>query len=196
MPLQDLDRDDYYRQLLQLRPPGPAWPAEDPLLEAIAEGLATVHARTADLMDEADPRATLEMLPAWERNAGLPDDCTGPAEGLVARRERLVQQLTEQAGQSRAFFIELAETLGYPDATITEFRPFNCQSDCDDSLDPDPWRHAWRLNLQQSENIHDFTATSGCDEALRVWGNEVLECIVRRLKPAHTNVLFAYGVSE
>ena len=57
---------DYERQLLALRPPGPAWANDDPLLSGLAVGLARVHNRALDLIEEGDPRTTYEMLPAWE----------------------------------------------------------------------------------------------------------------------------------
>jgi uncharacterized protein YmfQ (DUF2313 family) len=147
-----------------------------------------------DLLDiEAAPRSTLLLLPDWERNAGLPDECTGPAETLEGRRLRLVAQLTARGGQSRAFFLALAEGLGFSGCSITEFRPFTAGSPCDAPLDPDPWRHAWRLNIPADAGVREFTAGSACTEALRSWGSAVLECVIRRVQPAHTHVLFGYG---
>ncbi|WP_188260880.1 YmfQ family protein [Azospirillum tabaci] len=190
--------DDYYGLLLGLRPTGPAWPSDDPLLQAIADGLARVHNRALGLLDEADSRTTLEMLPAWERNAGLPDACTGPAVGLAERRRRLAAQITARGGQSRAFFIGLAASMGYPGCTITEFAAFTCGSACSAALNTADvgWPHAWRLNVPVRAGAYTFTATSGCDEALRAWGSAVLECVVRRAAPAHTVALFGYLPDE
>jgi uncharacterized protein YmfQ (DUF2313 family) len=185
--------DDYYALLLALRPTGPAWPADDDHLRAMADGLARAHNRALGLLDEADPRTTLEMLGAWERNAGLPDECTGPVEGLEARRARLVQQITGRGGQSRAFYTSLAEGLGYPGTTIKEYRRMTCRSRVRSALNPDPWVHAWRLNVPAEAGIRRMTSRSRCNERLRTWGNAVLECVIRRLAPAHTNVLFSYG---
>src|SRR3546814_20435762 len=79
--------------------------------------------RALQLIDEALPSTTHEVLPDWERIAGLPDECTGPSETIEGRRLRLIQQLAEHGGQSRAFFLSAAASLGYPGCTITEFRP-------------------------------------------------------------------------
>lgn len=191
----DATADDYYRLLLALRPRGPAWAEDDDLLRGVAEELARVHARTLYLLEEADPRSTYEMLAAWERNAGLPDQCGGGiGSSIDERQRRLHQKLTSRGGQSRAFFIGVAAALGYPGARITEFRPFTCVSACEDSLDPDPWRHVWRIEFPQSTGIVEFTALSTCTEALREWGDDMVECVINRLKPAHTIVYFAYGV--
>lgn len=190
--------DDYYSLLLGLRPTGPAWPADDELLHGVADGLARAHNRTLDLVDEADPRTTLEMLAAWERNAGLPDACTGPAVGLAERRARLVQRITGRGGQSRTFFVALAAALGFPGCTITEYAAFSVGSGCDASLNTADtgWPHAWRFNVPVQAGAVSFTATSGCDEALRGWGSTVLECVIRRVAPAHTAVLFGYRADE
>ncbi len=190
--------DDYYGLLLGLRPTGPAWPADDALLQAIADGLARVHNRALGLLDEADPRLTLEMLPAWERNAGLPDACTGPAVGLAERRARLAAQITARGGQSRAFFIALAASLGFPGCTITEYAAFTVGSGCSDPLHTADvgWPHAWRFNVPVKAGAVSYTAASGCDEALRGWGSAVLECVIRRAAPAHTAVLFGYLPDE
>lgn len=193
-----MDRAAYLAQLQALLPPGDAWP-RDPgatltrLLDAIAGELAGIGARAADLIIEADPRVSGELLTDWERVCGLPDPCAGALgdQPLAGRRERVVQRLTSRGGQSRAFFVRLAAALGY-EITITEFRSFTCQSYCDDSLDPDPWRFVWRVNAP-AVTVQAMSCESGCDEALRTWGNEVLECSIQRFKPAHTHVLFGYG---
>jgi uncharacterized protein YmfQ (DUF2313 family) len=197
--LANLGADDYHRVAVDLLPTGMAWP-RDPDAVVVrawagpAAGLARHHARVMDLLAvEADPRSTLLLLPDWERNTGLPDECTGPAETLEGRRLRLVQQLTARGGQSPAFFIALAAGLGFEGCTITEFRPFTCSSRCTDGLDTDPWRFTWRLNVPIDAGIRGFTARSACTESIRTWGAAVLECVIRRITPAHTNVLFGYG---
>ncbi len=186
--------DDYYGLLLGLRPTGPAWPADDALLQAIADGLARVHNRALGLLDEADPRLTLEMLPAWERNAGLPDACTGPAVGLAERRARLAAQITARGGQSRAFFIALAASLGFPGCTITEFAAFTAGSACTDALNSAEagWPHAWRLNVPYGGRTYPYTTNSGCDEPIRAWGSATLECVVWRHAPAQSVVIIGY----
>jgi uncharacterized protein YmfQ (DUF2313 family) len=153
--------------------------------------MARVDRRASELVAESIPDRTTELLSEWERMAGLPDPCSGPADGLEARRAQLVQRLTSRGGQSPAYFIQLAATLGYT-ITITEFQSFTCQSYCDASLDTDPWRHTWRVDAP-AVTVIEMSCESGCDEAIRTWGNEPLECLIRRLRPAHTHVLFGYG---
>lgn len=190
---------DYRSLLLALLPQGPIWPRLlgtrlASFLESTAAELSRVHNRAADLLEEADPRTAYELLAAWERVVGLPDDCTiAGAETVAERQLRVAQKLAARGGQSRAYYINIAEQLGYPGCSITEFRPFTCNSLCDDSLDPDPWRFVWRMDVPQATRIIEMTCEGGCDEPIRVWGDFALECVIDKLKPAHTQVLFSYG---
>lgn len=193
MALMPAARDDYLAHLLALRPPGPAWPADDPHLGAAAEECTRAHNRAVQLVEEADPRTTYEQLADWERVAGLPDPCTPAAASVGARRLSLVQRLTMQGGASRAYFVALAAALGYPGAAVTEFVPMTCVSACADALNPPPaWLHAWQLNLGATR-VMEMNCLAPCDDSLRGWGDATVECVVRRLKPAHTEVLFTYG---
>jgi uncharacterized protein YmfQ (DUF2313 family) len=188
---------EYLAQLAALLPPGPAL-SRDPdsvvmrLLAAPAEELARVEARAAALLDEADPRTTSDLLAEWEAVAGLPDPCLGPSPTIAQRRARLVQQLTETRGQSPAFFVAVAQRLGAASATVTEFREHDCAQDCETPVHGLDWRFAWRLNLP-AVPVVDSTAEDGCETPLRVWGDTIIECVVRGLAPAHTTPLFAYG---
>ncbi|WP_207458663.1 putative phage tail protein [Azospirillum sp. SYSU D00513] len=189
--------DDYYGLLLGLRPVGPAWPEDDDLLRAVADGLARVHARSLRLIEEADPRTAAELLPEWEAFAGLPDDCTAGVDlTLDERRAALVARLTARGGQSRAYFQGLAAAVGYPGAEIVEFRPFTVGSSCADAINPDPWRHAWRVHVPDDGGLTVFDAGSACTAGLRAWGRPLLECAIRRVQPAHGHVLFGYGAEE
>jgi uncharacterized protein YmfQ (DUF2313 family) len=186
----------YENLLIQLSPPGAAWPVEEGttwrvLLGARAEELARLHNRAEALFEEADPRTASELLPDWERVLGLPDDCAGAADTLEERRAALLAKLTGIGGQSRAYYIGVAAALGFT-VTIEEFPVFTCESPCEDAVTDETWRFTWRVN-GPTTTVRDFTCESTCEEPLRDWGHEVLECAMTRLKPAHTAVLFAYG---
>jgi uncharacterized protein YmfQ (DUF2313 family) len=187
----------YTTHLAAHLPQGDAWPREGGswlmrLLGWMAGEFARIDARVADVLREADPRTTVEMLADWEDECGLPDACSGLAETLEARRAAVIQRLTSTGGASRGYFIALAATLGYPGATVTEFKPFTTGSACTDAVNGAGWLWTWRLNLPTSTRIWNFTAQSACNEPLRSWGDGALECIVGRLKPAHTHVIFGY----
>lgn len=174
---------DYREQLRKLLPSGRIWPtAEDSLLmrllHGLAEELARVHQRTLDLIGELDPRTTSEMIDDWERALGLPDPCAEPPATLEARRAEVVRKLTKTGNQSPQFFIDVAALFGFT-VTITEF------------YDADPFK--WRVNAPE-ETVTYFRAGAGrAGDRLATWGNHLLECVIERLKPAHTTVVFAYS---
>lgn len=189
---------EYLSQLQALLPQGPAWPRDEDatltqLLAALAEEFARVDLRAENLLDEADPRTTAEMLWDWERVAGLPDPCVIAAQTTQERRAALVAKLTNIGGQSRQYFIDLAAALGYT-ITITEFHPFRVdESAAGDALHGDDWAFAWRVNAPAT-TIREFRVSeSTVGDPLRIWGNELLECALSRLKPAHTHALFGYS---
>ncbi|TCR60930.1 putative phage tail protein [Bosea sp. BK604] len=214
MPDQHVQRSgaDYAEALAALLPPGPAWPRETgTALMGLVAGLAEiwgdrVDARAADLLErESDPRATIELLEDWERMAGLPDACLAEPLTIGDRQRALVARLTMLGGQSRAFFIGLAASLGY-EITITEHSPFMAgishvgDTRYDDAPDfrweigPAEVRYYWNIHMAAAR-LTWFRANAGqagVDPHLRIGLATDLECLIRRFKPAHTEVFFDY----
>lgn len=187
----------YQSLLMALLPQGAAWP-RDPdttlsrVLLALADGLARAQARTDNLVIEADPRMTLELLPDWERAFGLPDPCAG-AGTLQERRAWLVLRMTMIGGQSRAFFIGLAALLGYT-ITIREHQPFQAgRSHAGDPCENEPWRFVWEVHETHVAEWFFRAGQSAAGDPLVDRPTGILECLFTRLKPAHTNVIFTYG---
>lgn len=207
------DGDDYAEALAALLPTGPAWPRyPDSVLMRLVSGLAQiwglVDGRAADLLErESDPRTTLELLDDWERNWGLPDPCFAQGHTIGERQQILVEWMTLEGGQSRAFFIGMAARIGYA-IRITEYAPFMCGiSECGDTRDAfGDWR--WQLGppeIRFNWTVHVDTARLtwfrvgggggelGVDHHLEIGLALDLECMLRRWKPAHTEVLMDYS---
>lgn len=193
-----LTATDYLRQLQALLPLGPAWPKDDDatltrLLQALAGELARVDGRALQLVEEADPRTTGELFADWERVAGLPDACAeafGGEQTQAQRRAALVAKLVTLGGQSAAYYIGLAAALGYA-ITITEFHEHTVEDDVEHPLYSAAWNFAWQVNSALN-TIIEITVESTVEEPIAAWGNALLECVINRLKPAHTIVLFSY----
>jgi uncharacterized protein YmfQ (DUF2313 family) len=145
--------DDYGNAFLALLPQGQAWPKYpgttlDLTCRGLAEYWGYVDGRAADLLErESDPRQTIELLPDWERNWGLPDPCYKAPQTVGQRQLALVMRMTMIGAQSRAFFIEVAAQIGYT-ITITEYRVFVCGIDrCGDNRvygdGSDPMLNEW-----------------------------------------------------
>lgn len=175
-----LTADDYRNQLAALLPPGPAWDVESSadlydLIDGLAQEFGRLHGRILTLIEEADPHTTLELLADYERVFGLPAECMADVDRTIdQRRAQLAAQMTASNAPTKAYFIALAASAGYA-ITITEF------------LSPNVWQVNAPLN-----SLAYHTVTGGVNEGLGIWGNQTLECLLTRNKPAHTIVNFAY----
>lgn len=206
--------DEYAEGLNGVLPTGPAWPRNSgAVLQKVVRGLAGVWGDPVEklaallLTQESDPRSTVVLLPDWERAFGLPDDCLAEPLSNADRQNALVNKMTLLGAQSRAFFIEQAARIGYA-ITIREFAPFMAGvSRCGDTtaLDDDGdyrWeigpaeiRYYWTVKVS-GLRFTWFRASSGqagVDPMLRIGIATDLECLIRRWKPAHTEVVFDYS---
>ncbi len=187
----------YIQQLVQLLPRGRALENTSGILGAIlwtiARELERLHLRIDALNDEADPRTCNETIDEWERNLGLPDDCSSSAQTFAERRQAVVAKDIACGGQSRAYFIGLANALGY-DATIGEYRKFRAGSRAGDRCYGEDWLHTFAVITPTAVTLRKFRAGAGrAGEPLATWGNDTLECMISRAKPAHSIVLYRYG---
>lgn len=172
--------DDYYNQLSDLLPIGPAFDlASNSILKtfliAWSQEFARIDARANTLINESDPRTNIELLADYERVFGLPSDClTGIYLNLQIRHANLVTQMTSVGNQTPSYYVNLAASAGYM-ITITDF------------ISPYVWRVNSALNT-----VTWFTVASDVEDSLGSWQNTGLECLINRYKPAHTQALFAY----
>lgn len=195
MELTTHSEEDYRLLLENLLPRGPAWSDNDPLLAGIAPSLAAVEQRAHDLVRETDPRQTVELIDRWEACCGLPDSCSVPGtETLAQRQQRLDAKINVAGGITEDFYLSVLAALGYPDATITTYsgNNFLCTSPCTSSLYSDEWNFVWQVNFTESTRISSMTCLSQCTESLRTWGDTTAECVINKLCPSHTLVLFSY----
>lgn len=183
-------------QLRLLLPPEAydgAAPILGALLDADAKAL-TAAQESGDRLYEYIWPETGAALSEWERVLGLPDPCViGETLAVRQRIAAVMAKLRGLGGQSRAFFIQLAASLGYT-ITITEFRPARAGiAVAGDAVNGTDWASAWVINAAP---VNVFVAKAGsaaAGEALAVWGNKLLECRMRAMQPAHTTLIFSYG---
>ncbi len=192
---------DYAAELRSLLPQGFAW-TRDPdsilgrLLLSLASAPAAAESLLWDLLAESDPRTATALLSDWERVLGLPDACLS-REGMTLseRRDAAATRLVMTGGASRAYFAHLARTLLQQEVVIEEFRPFRAgRSRAADALTNDAWTFVWRARAACLPAPIRFRAgRSQSGNPLVRHRMSSLECLFRRLKPAHTHVLFLFG---
>lgn len=184
---------DYQAQLQKLLPPGPAWNRRPDsnlgrLLLAEGDGLARIEAESFRLIAEANPLTTEAGLEDWESVVGLPDECSKLGATASERLAAVLWKLRRPAGQSKAFFIELLEWLGYEDVQIEDYQPFRADvSAAGDHVYHCPagtmvddqglawqdyysgWAFVWGL-LVPTRRVKRFrTGTSLCGQPLSTW---------------------------
>jgi uncharacterized protein YmfQ (DUF2313 family) len=203
---------DYFVSFLNLLPWGQAWPrAVTSTLAMACNGLCQywgfVDGRAADLLErESDPRTTIELLPDWERNWGLPDPCFPPETTIGERQAMLVLKMTWMGGQSRAYFEKVMAWLGFQ-VTIKEFAPFMCGvSQVGDTrptpqdnyrwyLGPPEMRFYWTAEPGTVGLIWFRCAAGQCgvNHHLEFRVPADLQCLLERWQPAHTQLVFDFS---
>lgn len=202
--------------LIQLLPTGVLWPRQvdglvrDALLAALGKSYDRVRVRADQVLDEADPRTAVEMLPEWETNLTLPDHCGELAETVAERQKRAHAKMIRVGGDSFDYFKGVARALGF-DIEIEEHPAFTCESACVDALDPDdvvvdgkslPWCFVVDIRVAAGIPIFEFDCQAGgCEDPLAWWDNAYFECVMRsefrrRLTTRHLYVRFLYGEEE
>ncbi len=192
---------EYVGMLKELLPPGPVWPRGDStslyamMFEVWATELARIDSRANALITEADPRFAIETFSSWLDEWGLPDECLKlwGATDVNTLRRLLVWKMTTIGSQTPQFFIDLAAMFGYL-IVIDEFCRFTVMSHVTDVLASEIWPHTWRVNvIGGSNNIYQQHDVMGeVNEPLAWWGDSVIECLIQRYAPAHTNLYFGY----
>jgi uncharacterized protein YmfQ (DUF2313 family) len=181
-----MDAAAYARQLKALLPPGRLWSVEagaelSKLLLGIAEELARIDGRAADLLNEWDPRTADETLEDWERVLGI---TPGASDTEAARRLAITAKVIARGGSTPFYFVQLASALGFAVGLAT--------------FTSSP--HIWKLTINLANSTSPFglrtqvfrAGASRAGDRLRSWTIPELENLINRLKPAHTRARFIY----
>jgi hypothetical protein len=151
--------------------------------------------------------ATLRLaVPQLERGAvatsailnpvGAPAVTTRAADQLLIattqeRRQRILARLIERFEPTPAAIIGLASRLGSA-VTLTEFRPHDCEDDCEFAVMGEPWAHAFQV-AGGAQQVVEFTCEDTSETPLSQWRTGAYECAIRRFAPAHTVPIFTYA---
>jgi uncharacterized protein YmfQ (DUF2313 family) len=176
-------QDDYAGALAALMPRGRAWPTDSTsILQKTLRALAGLPARLstalAQLLLDAFPATSVNLIADWEASLGLPDPCAGPAPTLSLRQAQCAQRFAGSGGASVPYLIAVAAALGYP-VTITEHTGADA--------------HKFTVNAPTISESFFRVGTSRVPEPLVDGGNALLECVINEIKPAHTVVEFNYS---
>jgi uncharacterized protein YmfQ (DUF2313 family) len=191
--------EQYRSQLQALLPVGPAWDAERVpelavVLSGIAQEMARIDARASALSSEMDPALVFELVPDWEAVMDLPDPCLGNSPAFADRQLSVQQRLIAVGSQRASYYIAIAKSQGYPNATVSTLRAPRFGSSRMGVSHFGTWsaQFMWSLNT-------GGRATLGRRFGISYWGGRfganpgsALECLIRRAAPAHTKVYINY----
>lgn len=191
---------DYLELVWSLYPKGRAWVREhggvlENINGVIAEECARVDARAVNLFEEADPRTTTELLEDWEKEFGLPDECTPLGATVEERRAAVLFKRNFEGSMTLAWYKELARILGY-DVDTWNWRPFVCGlSECGPAfmLGPEETRYIWQVDVYGWAAAWFECGVSECYDPLGSWRDaDELICRLSKWAPAYSDVIFDY----
>lgn len=126
----------------------------------------------------------------------LPDPCLGENPAFEDRQLAVRRRLVEVGGQKPAFFVQLAITQGYPEATVTEHRAPRFGAARFGRSHFGTWsaQFMWTLNTGPRRRLGRRFGASYFGERFGVNPSGALECVIRRSAPAHALEFINYGV--
>ncbi|MGO4558335.1 YmfQ family protein [Mesorhizobium sp. 2RAF21] len=166
----------------------------DALLEALAQPFADAEDEAEELMREIDPRTAVRLLPDFERVLG-PDPCGRDLGNrtLAQRQRQAHQRWTARGGQSIPYFTTFAAMLGVT-IQINEFWPSKAgYMRAGMRLVPNGEQFTWRVRLTLTGQWWFRAGQNQAGDRLGGFTLSDIECELRRLKPAHTQIVFSYN---
>lgn len=167
----------------------------DALLSAFGTSISAAEQHAEDMMAEIDPRKAVNFLPDFERVLG-PDPCGRDLDlrSIEDRQKLTHQRWTATGGQSIPYMVSVAAKLGV-NITIEEFWPSRAGIlRAGTTLRPEGCQFVWRVNIPGLVSVIKFRA--GASVAGNLLGDfkiSSIECELRRIKPAHTAIVFSYS---
>lgn len=191
---------DYEHLVNTLLPRGLIWNRKkggvlDSILFSLSSEAARVDARARALIEESDPRTSVEELERWFADHGIPSECVAAIAdpSLEQMRQELIAKITSNSGLTAKYFEELAGVLGYS-AKVTTFEEHHVEHDVEMPLADEKWIPVFTLGITISNDsgFDEFTTEWDAEQPLARWGNSLLECLIKALAPAHVEVIFIY----
>lgn len=193
---------EYEPQLFKLLPRGMIWDRRigsnlERIVSAMAAELSRVDLRGRDLLRESDFLSVVEMLDEWEQEISLPDECSGDPVSSEERAEAIKARMRDTGGSTEEYLVRLAGDWGYAisieeiiparvgDLTRIGDRLIGAQSG---------WSFAFYVDAPIGDTYAEARVgdTTRIGDRMATWGEDTLECIIDRAKPAHTRALYRY----
>lgn len=181
----------YTGALKNLLPRGRVWSRENSgiqhgLIEGLAKSFQQMDKDAVQLLVEAFPSSTTDLIDEWNATVGIPDFCFGAPETIEQNRQYIVAKLIADGGQTVDYYKSIAASLGL-NTVIREFSTDHYDGDAPLGLinNPEDWCHTWKVVVDL--NSPSLTEFAGNETAIRESAVfKALSCLMGRYKPAHT----------
>lgn len=189
----------YIDLLLTLLPDGEIWNKEVDselykLVYGLSQELYRLDLKLQELMVESNPVTMSRFLTARENEAGLPDLCIGIPDTIQARIQLVLYKWANLGGASKQFLIDACNHFGFV-ATIEEYNPFRAgHNRTGEELTTEKWSNVFKVNCPSTDPIIYFKAgvSFGGDYLWSKWDHAAVNCIIEKLKPAHTRAIYNF----
>lgn len=181
----------YTGALKNLLPRGRVWSRENTgiqhgLIEGLAKSFHQMDKDAVQLLIEAFPSTTTDLLDEWNETVGIPDPCFGAPESIEQNRQYIVAKLIADGGQTVNYYKSIAASLGL-NIKIREFSGSTPGTGAPSGYIThfDHWAHTWQVRLDvNSPSILGFSGDLEAITQSQVY--QALSCLLARYKPAHT----------
>lgn len=163
------------------------------LLRGLGEELFRVEAEIFRLCMEFDPSRTMDLISEWETSVGIPDSCFKTTASLQERRNQVLVKLRGFIVRSAADFIALAALFG----EVIVIEPGKHRG-----VYPMCYPVIYYPTAEQARftMIVHFPEVAAATYPLGPYPFPyvrqrlgIVECLIRRVRPANVNVVFSYG---
>jgi uncharacterized protein YmfQ (DUF2313 family) len=110
------------------------------------------------LLVEAFPSTTTDLIDEWNATVGIPDPCFGAPENIEQNRQYIVAKLIADGGQTVDYYKSIAASLGLI-ITIREFSASTPGTGAPVGLITklEDWAHTWQVRLDiNSPSLIEF----------------------------------------
>lgn len=204
--LANPSNDDLIGAGLAMLPQGPAWGSPDGqaisldsnlagLMRVMLDSFQWLYQRIWTLARNASVQGVDELLPEWEAEYGLPDNCVTGATSVAERLRALESKVNSIAAITPGDFIRVAASYGFR-ITIEEPAMFRCGfSRCGGEHHLGDVRQEVYWIVHVSDLAVDYfrvgQSSVGRDPLFSLGDAQRLLCILRRIAPAWTTPILA-----
>lgn len=198
-PVPFAGQADFAALLRRMQPRGKLWEGpDDTVMAQLRVGQVALMAQFAGRLaalteSESYPPTSIELLPAWNKAFSLPDPCMAPDPTVEQQQSALAAKIAQNRGLSRASIIAVVAALGYT-ITIDEFRPARFGEAVFGGTFAGPdWGKTWQVNAPEFAIDYAKFGSASFGDYYASWGSTELQCVINRIAPPNTIVIFNYS---